>query len=457
MSRDLRTCKRRYEFVSLPAPQLALPVRPPRNGRRSVSYAYDPLGREVVRKLEDEYGVIESRVAKPEGAPAGDAESAFDWCWLRASALPLASPGGPVVRIADMFAGCGQMSLGVIEACRALGRRGEVTYALDSDLRAREMCRRLFPTATVAASPIESIVGARLGAPVRGYERTLTSVLRDVDIVVGGPPCQGHSDLNNHTRRHDRRNSLGFRLVRVVELVAPEHVLVENVRGIVHDRGNVFQRMRDALDRLGYRTAVGVVRAEDVGVAQTRRRMFLVATRNRSADPAAALEQPHREVPRSFEWACGDLLDADTDDAPPHDRAPEPTRQNQQRIEHLFRKGLHELPDARRPTCHRDGDHSYKSIYGRLWWDRPAQTITTGFRCMGQGRYVHPTRQRTITPHEAARLQFIPDFVDFSELPATAVARLIGNAVPPKMAYAILVNLIAPSSLRDRIRRRPRT
>jgi len=62
---------------------------------------------------------------------------------------------------------------------------------------------------------------------------------------------------------------------------------------------------------------------------------------------------------------------------------------------------------------------------------------------MGQGRFVHPRQARTITPHEAARLQFIPDFVDFSGLRPTSVARLIGNAVPPKLSYGIAFSLFA--------------
>jgi DNA (cytosine-5)-methyltransferase 1 len=73
-------------------------------------------------------------------------------------------------------------------------------------------------------------------------------------------------------------------------------------------------------------------------------------------------------------------------------------------------------------------------MYGRLWWDEPAQTITTGFSSMGQGRYVHPRRKRTLTPREAARLQFFPDFFDFAVVPErSAWHHMIGNAVPPKL------------------------
>jgi DNA (cytosine-5)-methyltransferase 1 len=77
-------------------------------------------------------------------------------------------------------------------------------------------------------------------------------------------------------------------------------------------------------------------------------------------------------------------------------------------------------------------------MYGRLRWDAPAQTITSGYGSMGQGRYVHPGRRRTLTPHEAARLQTIPDWFTFDSAGTrTELARMIGNAVPPLLGAAI--------------------
>jgi DNA (cytosine-5)-methyltransferase 1 len=80
-------------------------------------------------------------------------------------------------------------------------------------------------------------------------------------------------------------------------------------------------------------------------------------------------------------------------------------------------------------------------MYGQLKWDEPAQTITTGFGSMGQGRYVHPSRPRTLTPHEAARLQFFPDWFDFTaggtQMRRGVWATMIGNAVPPKLTMEL--------------------
>jgi DNA (cytosine-5)-methyltransferase 1 len=81
-------------------------------------------------------------------------------------------------------------------------------------------------------------------------------------------------------------------------------------------------------------------------------------------------------------------------------------------------------------------------MYGRLDWKAPAQTITSGYGSMGQGRYVHPDAERTLTPHEAARIQFFPDWFDFGDRDRTAWATLIGNAVPMKLSYVIALWLL---------------
>jgi DNA (cytosine-5)-methyltransferase 1 len=90
-------------------------------------------------------------------------------------------------------------------------------------------------------------------------------------------------------------------------------------------------------------------------------------------------------------------------------------------------------------------------MYGRLSWSKPAHTITTGFNSPGQGRYLHPSQLRTITPHEAARIQFFPDWFDFSPLMANRkiLSECIGNAVPPKLAFTMACELLFELPKRD--------
>ncbi len=118
---------------------------------------------------------------------------------------------------------------------------------------------------------------------------------------------------------------------------------------------------------------------------------------------------------------------------------------NRERIKWLFDNDAYELPNEARPDCHKDG-HSYPSVYGRMYWDKPAQTITTGFLTPGRGRYIHPLRPRVITPHEAARIQAFPDSFEFvvnGHDPArNAITKWIGDAVPPVLGYAATLPLL---------------
>src|SRR5262245_37101004 len=92
-------------------------------------------------------------------------------------------------------------------------------------------------------------------------------------------------------------------------------------------------------------------------------------------------------------WAIGDLIDQGSDAL--MDSSPAVTQVNSARIDYFFDNGLYDLPDDQRPDCHNNGT-SYTAVYGRMHWDRPAQTITTGFGTPGQGRYVHPKKRRLI-------------------------------------------------------------
>ena len=166
---------------------------------------------------------------------------------------------------------------------------------------------------------------------------------------------------------------------------------------------------------------------------------MLVATRD--ARKGDLVDFTDREVaPRTVEWAIGDLVACpkggvfDT----PATHSPE----NARRIRFLFDRGLYDLPNAERPACHRLKSHSYNSVYGRMRWDEPAPTITTGFGSTGQGRFVHPLVPRTLTPHEAARLQTYPDFFDFGEPGRTQLQKMIGNSVPPLAMLVLGLALI---------------
>ena len=122
--------------------------------------------------------------------------------------------------------------------------------------------------------------------------------------------------------------------------------------------------------------------------------------------------------------------------------------ENLRRIDWLFDNDAYDLPNTQRPRCHRNG-HTYPSVYGRMRWNEPAQTITTGYLTPGRGRFVHPSRRRTVTPREAARIQAFPDSYDFcpAGIDATRVllGKIIGDAVPPLLGRAVCISALAIS------------
>jgi len=410
---------------------------------RIESFDRDSDSQWLIRRVRRRDGSVTcSRLRKPSGngRPGDDPAALYDASWLRASDHPESGDRDDVVTVVDLFSGCGGMSVGVREAARALNLTFDLRFAADTDPTAREVLRENFRNVVPDARSVEDLFGRGEDEPYRTSHRALAEEIGGVDILLGGPPCQGHSNLNNHSRRSDEKNGLYFSMARAAKLLEPDHIIIENVRDIVHDENGVFARTQRYLEEeLGYRVDSAVVRAEHLGVPQQRHRMFMVASRVHDISIGAWIE-PFQVEERTFDWACADL-DATVADAE-FDSASRPMKATRSRIDWLFANEAYDLPDELRPPCHRDGNHSYKSVYGRIRPDRPVQTITTGFTYMGQGRFVHPRERRTITPHEAARLQFFPDTFSFGELNRTGYKTLIGNAVPPKLTYVLALQLL---------------
>lgn len=356
--------------------------------------------------------------------------------WLQSSVAPPTGAAKASLRVVDLFSGCGGLSIGLAEAARALKRSFEPVLAVDIDAVAAQTYAANFPTATTLTSNVDDVFPGSIGARRTAAERLLAKRHGDIDVLVGGPPCQGHSDFNNRTRHTDDKNELYRTMVRAAEVLAPQHILIENVPGAINDRRAVVQRTADALDALGYQVSIGVIDLSQIGVPQRRRRLVLLASLTHSVTPAQVIAR-HRRGGRSVAWAFQDLESA-AETGRLVDESARSAPATRRRIDYLFENGDFDLPDRQRPACHAAGGHSYKAIYGRLAWDRPSQTITTGFYSMCMGRYVHPSRRRTITAHEAARLQYIPDWFSFDGVgQRTALAKMIGNAVPSRLSYAV--------------------
>lgn len=381
-----------------------------------------------------------------ETASSTGEESICGLDWVRLKSEPgLIERSENPLRLVDLYCGCGGMTLGAWEAARSKGRRLDIRLAIDNSHEAIAVYRKNFSVDRDVArkADITRLIKARLDSPVSRIERKLQEQVGRVDLLVAGPPCQGHSDLNNHTRRRDRRNSLYMRVLRAVHLFQPSGLLVENVPTVVHDSHRVIERTVAGLKELGYAVPdPSVVDVSNLGLPQKRKRHLLVATRECNIDLSSffAYATPKRATLRDY---IEDIQDEDATCDGLYYTASRMSQANKKRVNYLFQNDIDNLPDKLRPPCHRDRKHSYVSMYGRLRWDEGAQTITSGFGSMGQGRYVHPARKRTITPHEAARIQGFPDFYDFSTVTRrTALHEMIANVVPPQLSAKITLNLI---------------
>ena len=408
--------------------------------RHVASYEVKVNSQFASRLLSIDGKSFETRYKIPRGVSLKqDARSVYDQVFLRGS-QPFVQPSSRgMIRAADLFSGCGGLSLGVREASVAIGKKFESAFALDSDESSLSVYKTNFNPVHALNEDVWSVLTGKVGDSLQREERNLLKKIGGIDVCLAGPPCQGHSDLNNHTRRTDKRNHLYERVARFAEVACPSHIIIENVPTIVHGKDRALDKTIRHLEQLGYKVDAAIIDLTSIGVPQRRKRHVVVATgQSLSIEEIIKFHKVSEE--RTVRWAIADL--ARKSPFALFDSPSVLTKENAKRIEYLMKTGTYDLPNRLRPLCHQD-EHSYVSMYGRLSYDQPAQTITSGFGSPGQGRYIHPSRRRTLTPHEAARLQFFPDSFDFSSVRLrTALANMIGNAVPMLLAFVLCLALL---------------
>jgi DNA (cytosine-5)-methyltransferase 1 len=397
---------------------------------------------------------VEAEVTVPDADGSEDPKGAWWKAYLIGATPRLAHPTSSDLRVVDLFCGAGGLALGLGQLAREIGVRVIPELVVDLDEEATAVYaanhgarRRVVRSVTQLIDFTVRDTGtlSEFPYPPELVVDELSSQLRDVDLVLAGPPCQGHSNLNNHTRRDDPRNGLYLTVPAFAVSVGAPICVIENVPAILHDVDDVVSVATRLFESSGYRVVSGILSASAMGWPQRRRRHILVARRDRDPFPLGSVAQALAESPaRTAWWAIGDLADVSTDTV--MDQQTELSPENAARVSWLFENDEYDLALPERPESHRGGT-SYQSVYGRMHLDQPAQTITTGFMSPGRGRYIHPTRQRVITAHEAARLQGFPDtyvFVpDPTKLPARSkLAKWIGDAVPMPLGYAAALSAL---------------
>lgn len=429
-----------------------VPVAPELTKREAFS-----AGLGQVRHSVDIGAVSIRSVVKTDLVSSDDPKGAWWTAYLRGLAPKpeLGTGHQRQLRTVDLFCGPGGLANGLRQVCRELGIAVAPELIVDLDLEATQVYAANHSARKVENRSVASFVDFTVrhtGSSAQFlYKPELTDdsvhqSAEGVDIVLAGPPCQGHSNLNNHTRRDDPRNDLYLTVPAFAVASAARMCIIENVPAVLHDRDQVVSKAEQLFLSAGYNVTSGVLNAAHLGWPQSRKRHFMIARLDAAPIPIEQiLEALGDESPRSLWWAIGDLEDVATDQV--MDYYPSLSDDNIARIDWLFDNGAHELDLPERPLSHRGGT-TYNSVYGRMHKDKPAPTITTGFTSPGRGRYVHPTRRRVLTPHEAARVQGFPDsykfVVDPSNPPGRVkLAKWIGDAVPMPLGYAAALSALA--------------
>jgi DNA (cytosine-5)-methyltransferase 1 len=344
--------------------------------------------------------------------------------------------------VIDLFAGCG----GITEGFRMEGF--DPVFAVEWDRAASATYGQNFDDHVVCGD-------------IADVDETTVPA---ADVVVGGPPCQGFSQLGTRDP-DDPRNHLWKEYARIVGHVGPKVFVLENVPQFV--KSAQFEMLLEWTEPGGpledYSLAYDVLNAADYGVAQRRRRAIVIGSRvgepsipwpthgRRDRLPWVGLREALEGVP--FETGPSDLPNrALSDGIPGPFKASElhlsrnPRELSLRRYDSVPPGGNRfDLPDELMPACWANKPTGTTDVMGRLEWDRPALTIRTEFFKPEKGRYLHPqwdsddpSRRvnRPISHWEAARIQGFPD--DFVWCGSKIdIAKQIGNAVPVGLARAI--------------------
>ena len=336
----------------------------------------------------------------------------------------------------DSFSGAGGLSLGLIEAgC-------DVLLSFDVDKICIDTIRNNLKYFSHQAirEDIRNMLDGRL-LDIIGLRQG------ELFLLAGGPPCQGFS-VQRIGEDSDGRNELVLLYGKLVSEVRPMFFIMENVSGIQGKRGkSILAELITEMEASGYKVHKGCIDAEDFGVPQRRKRVFLVGERT---DIGFAYEYPKATGERRTVRDTIGFLPPPPEDGKPHPEYPLHRRDrlsnlNLERIQAIKQgQGRDFLPENLLADCHKVDSAiiGHRNVYGRMLWDEAAPTITARFDSFTRGLFGHPDQPRSISLCEGALLQTFP--LDYAFVGTKVeIARQIGNAVPPKLAKIIGESIIS--------------
>lgn len=330
----------------------------------------------------------------------------------------------------DFFCGGGGMTCGLRQAGI------DVIAGVDFDKNAKETYEFNNPGSKFIDKDIKNLWS-------NYFERNFgVAKYDDKLIMVGCSPCQYYSIIHTDHSKAEVSRGLLINFARFIEYYRPGFVLVENVPGIATNKETVLYRFLDKLDSLGYKNIVSdVVDMSRYGVPQSRRRFSLIATRLDGVK--VSLPQKSDKV-----LTVADVL-GEKNGFPKINAGHKDSTDFQHTVAGLSETSLMRLSMTPHDgggrlswadktklqlSCYKGRNDIFKDNYGRMWWDRPAPTITTKFFSISNGRFAHPEEDRAISIREGATLQSFPKDYVFKTNSIAGAARIIGNAVPCEYA-----------------------
>lgn len=270
----------------------------------------------------------------------------------------------------------------------------------------------------------------------------------DEMIFVGCSPCQYYTNLKTDKTKSKESRLLLEDFQKFVDHYRPGCIFIENVPGLDTDRESPLGKFKEFLSENKYVFDEDVINAKYYGVPQNRRRYVLIASRVKE----------HIRIPDgdsknivSVKRAIGDYNKFPPVEAGYKDKSDfmhtvaKLTDINLKRIKKTPKDGGSRLAwaddDELQLDCYRDHD-GHTDVYGRMYWKKPSPAITTKFRYTSSGRYGHPEQDRGISIREGATLQSFPKNYVFHTNNVNTIGKMIGNAVPPKLAEKIGYSLI---------------
>jgi len=351
------------------------------------------------------------------------------------------------MKVADLFAGVGGLSLGFEQA------GFEVPFAVEFDKDIAVAYEKNHAGTTMYNSDI-SVLDPHELLKRHGC----------VDVIVGGPPCQGFSQKGKRLSVNDDRNFLFRQYVRFVDVFRPKYFVIENVPNIVTTANGYFKdEIVKEFSMLGYDVKAKVFDVSEFGIPQQRRRAVFIGQLVKNTVKFPVPTGKHVTVGE----AISDMISLESGegcDLSPYKTSP------QNDYQRVMRKGSCGEVKNHQATSHSKvaiqrmkmipkgmgrevlpPEHLTKSIYSGTWCrmieDEVAATITTRFDTPSSGRFTHPTQNRCITVREAARIQSFPDsFVFYGT--KTSQMKQVGNAVPPMFANAIAKEILKAEGIK---------